>query len=470
MGNTVDLHNTAALFGVELTPLPSRLGEDVLGVSQLDGGPWNEIGSEEPRSTTGYLHTFRRGIDDQFSQLSETARFWLEQDPEDIATLPPVAPPGSPESISEELDGPSLPQENYPRVEMPPLLLGGFYQTPAPVSSASTLLNFTNPSRGQDLDGYDGMPVPMRSYDFGDDDDDDDDELDFGGYRPRLPPAGESPRPFRVNSSIGDYEMPWFVPIFESSDDGAPGDAADLGGYQPSSLLTGRRAERRQRESSPLLEMGIPSAFGGPSERRAADNTWRIRRMEKLLNSLEFLDESLLDRFCRVGGGGGEHNDECTICWEALKVEPTGGRSWTAAGSVLSGGSAQASTAAGNFSSTSSGTQSSSDAHSVSTNISGAAALPCLHVFHSKCLVPWFEKLATTCPTCRFDLDPDRLLPFSTSPLASLRGLVDSPLISVDVVQVQDNPLPRPETNPQRGLSTRFGNSLSGHPVGPSVS
>ena len=36
--------------------------------------------------------------------------------------------------------------------------------------------------------------------------------------------------------------------------------------------------------------------------------------------------------------------------------------------------------------------------------------LPCSHVFHASCLIPWFSKPKhTTCPTCRFDIDPKNL-------------------------------------------------------------
>jgi len=35
-------------------------------------------------------------------------------------------------------------------------------------------------------------------------------------------------------------------------------------------------------------------------------------------------------------------------------------------------------------------------------------AFPCLHIFHSDCLLPWLAR-KTTCPTCRFDVDPDSL-------------------------------------------------------------
>ncbi|KZS98966.1 hypothetical protein SISNIDRAFT_447803 [Sistotremastrum niveocremeum HHB9708] len=35
-------------------------------------------------------------------------------------------------------------------------------------------------------------------------------------------------------------------------------------------------------------------------------------------------------------------------------------------------------------------------------------ALPCAHLFHTGCLKPWFS-MKTTCPTCRFDIDPNSL-------------------------------------------------------------
>ncbi len=37
--------------------------------------------------------------------------------------------------------------------------------------------------------------------------------------------------------------------------------------------------------------------------------------------------------------------------------------------------------------------------------------LPCSHAFHASCLVPWFSKpMRTSCPTCRFNIDPEGMI------------------------------------------------------------
>lgn len=72
--------------------------------------------------------------------------------------------------------------------------------------------------------------------------------------------------------------------------------------------------------------------------------------------------------------------------------------------------------------------------------------LPCAHVFHAACLVPWFSRpRQTTCPTCRFNIDPENLTYNFTRRMpmpAAAPGVVDPP-------QAQGAPPGAPAPAPQ---------------------
>lgn len=150
-------------------------------------------------------------------------------------------------------------------------------------------------------------------------------------------------------------------------------------------------------------------------------------RAKKLVAGLEVVPSGLVKRLERVGGAPGGHvgdsnaagsSSGCAICWDTLlDVESD---SQPSGGDVL-----QSST-----SRTENETTTQSDAMNVdtpsvvisnsepgtSTSIppsSDAAmiiSLPCAHVFHASCLLPWFTRAKqATCPTCRFNIDPENL-------------------------------------------------------------
>ncbi|KAG9122516.1 hypothetical protein FRC07_001065 [Ceratobasidium sp. 392] len=80
-------------------------------------------------------------------------------------------------------------------------------------------------------------------------------------------------------------------------------------------------------------------------------------------------------------------------------------------------------------------------------------AFPCGHVFHRTCLLPWLSR-HTTCPTCRFDIDPksdtlnlppDEAMPFSMGPNGfNFRDFFTvGPVLRVPRAQAPGGPLPR---------------------------
>lgn len=132
-------------------------------------------------------------------------------------------------------------------------------------------------------------------------------------------------------------------------------------------------ADEEEEEDAEVADAGAPTAAAldhvlnsllVPPARPHGPHHGKTRA-QKFVDALEVLDEDLLDRFCAVAGGGGEQGAGCSICIEEL--------------TVVAGGEEN----------------------------TKVVALPCVHVFHARCLLPWFET-KSTCPSCRFELDPHR--------------------------------------------------------------
>lgn len=161
--------------------------------------------------------------------------------------------------------------------------------------------------------------------------------------------------------------------------------AGDFGGYDDIDGLLGlfppewtANATTSNTQLSPSWISDDPGPFGpledmnnmfdlllGPNpnftrSQSAGGNQLGEGRARKILDALEVVDEQILERFFALKAGSGEDGRGCAVCFEDLKV---------LVGEVV--------------------------------------ALPCAHVFHHSCLFPWFQN-RSTCPSCRFDLDPER--------------------------------------------------------------
>ncbi|RPD62587.1 hypothetical protein L226DRAFT_482339 [Lentinus tigrinus ALCF2SS1-7] len=157
-------------------------------------------------------------------------------------------------------------------------------------------------------------------------------------------------------------------------------------------------------------------------------------RAQRLVDGLEEVPVGLVKRMQQVGGPGTARGEipTCAVCWESL-LEPEGGgfegnAELAKAEAAQAARDDSASQQGGEVNmdvddsapaSSSPGETSSSETTSASSTVPDSSGenphpkivvLPCSHAFHATCLLPWFSKPGrTTCPSCRFDIDPDSL-------------------------------------------------------------
>ena len=133
-------------------------------------------------------------------------------------------------------------------------------------------------------------------------------------------------------------------------------------------------------------------------------------RAMKLMKGLEEVPPGLLKRMEKVG----EQDSEmpvCAVCFDSL-LQPAEGAGDVPmdvdSESTASNDPAISSTASTSGSSTASSAETVTP---VDTSLDKKVfVLPCAHAFHGACLRPWFTRPhRTTCPTCRFDIDPESL-------------------------------------------------------------
>ncbi|EJT97468.1 hypothetical protein DACRYDRAFT_25193 [Dacryopinax primogenitus] len=127
-------------------------------------------------------------------------------------------------------------------------------------------------------------------------------------------------------------------------------------------------------------------------------------RARILLEALAVVGPGLLRRLDRVEEGGG---GKCAVCWAYLRDKPD-------VDDEESGVSGTAPRVDGQQQSSTGATGTAGRPHQAERHppfpIDEATvlSLPCTHTLHAACIYPWLGN-HTTCPVCRFDLDPDSL-------------------------------------------------------------
>lgn len=153
---------------------------------------------------------------------------------------------------------------------------------------------------------------------------------------------------------------------------------------------------------------GMTGQFG-PAVFMTDEHEPDLKRGETILKELEVVPRGLIQRINVVGGvlGGidlqptSEEQIVCPVCWEPLLGESIFGSEKETANEIPNG-------------------DATSETNEVDTEETRKAilALPCRHIFHGSCLLPWLSR-QTTCPSCRFNLDPEELtVRYSTTDFA----------------------------------------------------
>ncbi|PFH51206.1 hypothetical protein AMATHDRAFT_59465 [Amanita thiersii Skay4041] len=160
-----------------------------------------------------------------------------------------------------------------------------------------------------------------------------------------------------------------------------------------------------------MARLGLLGAMLSLNNEAEAEDPERAR---KLVDGLEEVPVGLAKRLERVGGTDGGTNDRdsmCAICYDRL-LDPEAG--FGNDGGTVDKPQAKEEnvqeSACINDASTPSTSDKQPSTSEVEPRYPKIVTLPCAHAFHASCLIPWFSRpKQTTCPTCRFNLDPENL-------------------------------------------------------------
>ena len=214
-------------------------------------------------------------------------------------------------------------------------------------------------------------------------------------------PGPGNPNPTNLNPptpnpipTANDAMPPFLRQIFEATFDGEPAEPPPADGPQAGAAPGWAGI------------MGLLFGLGlGASHELNREDPARAKRLVK---GLEAVNTGLVKRMGKISEGntGGA---TCAICWDALLE----GEAENAPDSVVGEVEEDATVNRGepiHPEAEASDPEEPELESEPEVPLPKIIALPCSHVFHSSCLVPWFSRpKQTTCPTCRFNVDPDNL-------------------------------------------------------------
>ena len=228
-------------------------------------------------------------------------------------------------------------------------------------------------------------------------------DQNFEDQRPSTAPP---PRPDNTNPATFNFDPPTLNPI-PTATDAMPPLIRQLFEVAFDAETAGPNADAPQPGAAPpgwagLMGLLFGLGLGASHELNREDPV----RSRKLVKGLEAVNEGLVKRMRKISEGNAD-GTICAICWDALLEEDaeitpdtgSGEHRWNTASD--SGRSTDQVTDAANTA---------EPEPEPEESLPKVIALPCSHVFHSACLVPWFSRpKQTTCPTCRFNVDPENL-------------------------------------------------------------
>lgn len=173
--------------------------------------------------------------------------------------------------------------------------------------------------------------------------------------------------------------------------------------------VSGNEQSDFQMFTEMLLRLGmLGAAFGGFHGEPEVEDPERAR---KLISGLEEVPLGLVRRLERIGGTDDEDGGRdtmCAICWDQL-LDDAGFKDSDSQESTSDDTDISEPAESPHRESTPSPSSESQTEDSAAKHPK-IVSLPCAHIFHADCLIPWFSRpRQTTCPTCRFNIDPENL-------------------------------------------------------------